>query len=264
MWWVRSVNAAAEGIGWNCTGMPLSFEGVDRRCGPCGRRAGVLRCAAGRDRALALPALIGCVVMKNTLNIVVWVSCFGCVLAWGCNRDSSKKNSANGGRGSDSAVTIVWAPDAKCKNKEVNDFVAKAMTVCAEGDYEEYRLLWSLDHQPTNRKRFMQLRDAMQKVDVKTIRRLQFRLPDGSMKGMDTPVYVLHAFVALKEEAKQRSERLKDRDLILQIVRRNDAWCFIPAAKEVKKSLLAGKSGQPAVVPPDAVPTQPAPGGGSD
>ena len=202
--------------------------------------------------------------MRNKLNIIAWVACFGCVLAWGCDRNSSKKNKANSGRGSDSAVAIVWAPDAKCKNEEVNDFVAKALTVCAEGDYEEYRLLWSLDHQPTNRKRFMQLRDAMEQVDVKTIRRLQFRLPDGSMKDLDTPIYVLHAFVALKEEAKQRSQRLKDRDLILQIVRRNNAWCFIPAAKEVKTSLLAGDSGGPPVGPPDAVPTQPAPGGGND
>ncbi len=206
--------------------------------------------------------------MRNKLNIISWVACFGCILAWGCNRDSSKKDSANGGRGSDSAVEIVWAPDAKCKNQEVNDFVAKALTVCAEGDYEEYRLLWSLDHQPTNRKRFMQLRDATEQVQVKTIRRLQFRLPDGSMKGADTPVYVLHAFVALKEEAKQRSERLQDRDLILQIVRRNNAWCFIPAAKEVKDSLLAGHSSRPLAAqpaaPPDAVPTQPAPGGGND
>ena len=206
--------------------------------------------------------------MRNKLNIITRVACLGCILAWGCDRNSSKKNSAKGGRGSDSAVEIVWAPDAKCKNPEVNDFVAKALTVCAEGDYEEYRLLWSLDHQPTNRKRFMQLRDATEAVKVKTIRRLQFRLPDGSMKGMDTPVYVLHAFVALKEEAKQRSERLKDRDLILQIVRRNNAWCFIPAAKEVKESLLAGHSSRPPTAPPaappDAVPTQPAPGGGND
>ena len=202
--------------------------------------------------------------MRNRLNIIVWVACFGCLLAWGCDRDSSKKNTANGGRSADSAVGIVWTPGAKCKNQEVNDFVAKALTVCAEGDYEEYRLLWSLDHQPTNRKRFMQLRDATEKVEVKTIRRLQFRLPDGSMKGVDTPVYVLHAFVALKEEAKQRSERLKDRDLILQIVRRNNAWCFIPAAKEVKKSLLGGDSNQPAAVTPDAVPAQPAPDSGND
>ena len=206
--------------------------------------------------------------MRNKLNIITWVACFGCILAWGCDRNSSKKNKANRGRGSDSAVKIVWAPNAKCKNEEVNDFVAKALTVCAEGDYEEYRLLWSLDHQPTNRKRFMQLRDATEQVQVKTIRRLQFRLPDGSMKGMDTPVYVLHAFVALKEEAKQRSERLDDRDLILQVVRRNNAWCFIPAAKEVKNSLLAGAAGRPPVVQPaapsDAVPTQPAPDSDND
>ncbi len=84
------------------------------------------------------------------------------------------------------------------------------------------------------------------------------------MKGLDTPVYVLHAFVTLKEEAKQRSERLKDRELILQIVRRNKAWCFIPAAKEVKNSLLAGDPGRPPAASPDAVPTQPAPGGGND
>ena len=197
--------------------------------------------------------------MRNKLNIIVWIACFVCILTWGCNRNSSKKNAANGEGDSDSAVAIVWAPGAKCRNQEVNDFVAKALTVCAEGDYEEYRLLWSLDHQPTSRRRFMQLRDATAKVEVKTVRRLQFRLPDGSMKSMDTPVYVLHAFVALKEEAKQRSERLEDRDLILQVVRRNDAWCFVPAAKEVKESLLAGHADPPPTGPLDAVPTQPAP-----
>ena len=210
--------------------------------------------------------------MRNKLIIITLVACLGCIFAWAYSGDSSKKDKANGGGGSGSAVEIVWAPGAKCRSQEVNDFVAKALTVCAEGDYEEYRLLWSLDHQPTNRKRFMQLRDATEQVQVKTIRRLQFRLPDGSMKGADPPVYVLHAFVALKEEAKQRSERLKDRDLILQIVRRNNAWCFIPAAKEVKDSLLAGHSDPPTAVPPgtplhtppDAVPSQPAPSGGND
>jgi hypothetical protein len=199
--------------------------------------------------------------IRNKLNIVALVACFGCILVCGCNRNSSKKDAAKGGSGSDSAVDINWASDAKCKNQEVNDFVSKALTVCSEGNYEEYRLLWSLDHQPTSRKRFMQLRDATERVDVKVIRRLQLRLPDGSMKEMDTPVYVLHAFVALKEEAKQRSEQLEDRDLILQVVRRNDKWCFMPAAKEVKESLLGGHASRPPVAPTEPVPTQPAPGG---
>ncbi len=202
--------------------------------------------------------------MRNKLKIIAVVAGLGCIFAWAYSGGSSKNNKPSGAGGSDSAVRIVWTPGAKCKNAEVNDFVAKALTVCAEGDYEEYRLLWSLDHQPTSRKRFMQLRDATEKVEVKTIRRLQFRLPDGSMKSLDTPVYVLHAFVALKEEAKQRSERLEDRDLILQVVRRNDAWCFIPAAKEVKESLLAGHADPPATGPPDAVPTQPAPDSEND
>ncbi len=163
-------------------------------------------------------------------------------------------------------MEIIWRATAKCKNREVNDFVAQAVAVCAGGDYDEYRLLWSYDHQPTSRKRFAQIRDAMKKVEIKTVKRLRLRLADGGLKQEDSPVYVFHAFIEMKDEAKQRSDhRIDDRDMILRIVYEHGAWRFTPAPKEVKEAILdavaASQDGSPPRAPPT---TRPIPPSGAD
>ncbi len=163
-----------------------------------------------------------------------------CLSAMSCRRDGTSATDKRG-RGGDSgpAVEIVWGSEAKCGDREVDDFVARAVSVCASGDYEEYRLLWRYDEQPTSRKRFEQLRSSMKRVRVGTVKRLRFRQPDGQLLQEPDPMYVFHAHVEMTPEAKQRSNhRIDDRDIILQIVRQDRAWRFIPAPRIVKEAVL--------------------------
>ena len=196
-------------------------------------------------------------------RLVIKLPLLCCLVAMSCRRDRDSTGDSDTARAD---VRVTWAAGARCGNDEINDFVAHALAVCARGDYDEYRLLWSYDHQPTNRKRFEQIRNAMERVEIRQVRRLRLRLPDGSIKAETQPVYVLHAFVGMSHAAKQRSEyRIEDRDLILQIVYQNDAWRFAPAQQEVKEAILGALASTEA----SARPSQPAagqsdPGPGND
>lgn len=186
-----------------------------------------------------------------------------CLVAISCRRDRDSTGDSDAAR---TDVGVTWAAGARCRNHEINDFVARALAVCARGDYGEYRLLWSRDHQPTNRKRFEQIRTAMEQVEIRQVRRLRLRLPDGSLRAETQPIYVLHAFVGMSPEAKKRSEhRIEDRELILQIVYQNDAWRFAPAPREVKEAVLSVLASTEAIdLPAHPATGQPAPGSGGE
>lgn len=202
--------------------------------------------------------------VRITVLLMFWSFC--CLLACGCNRDSAGQTASATDPADTTGVAIVWRPNAKCSNPQINEFVQKAVTVCASGDYDEYRLLWSYDHQPTSRKRFEQLRGAVRIVEIQAVKRLRLRLPDGSFLERESPEYVLHASVKMTEEAKRRSDdRLADREMILRIVQENGRWRFTPAPREVKEALLADKPGEPAATTPHRQPNQqPHPSGGVD
>lgn len=202
--------------------------------------------------------------VRITNLLIFWSSC--CLLTCGCNRRSEGQTASSADPADSTGVAIVWGSNAKCSNRQINEFVEKAVTVCASGDYDEYRLLWSYDHQPTSRKRFEQLRDAVRTVEIQTVKRLRLRLPDGSFLERESPEYVLHASVKMTEEAKRRSEdRLADREMILRIVQENGRWRFTPAPREVKEALLGDKPGEPAATTPNQQPDQPPhPAGGVD
>lgn len=184
-----------------------------------------------------------------------------CLVVISCKRDRDSTSASDAARAD---VGVTWAAGARCLNHEINDFVAHALAVCARGDYEEYRLLWSYDHQPTNRKRFEQIRAAMEQIEIRQVRRLRLRLPDGSLRAETQPIYVLHAFVSMSPEAKKRSEhRIEDRELILQIVYQNEAWRFAPAPREVKEAILGALASTEVIdLPAQPATGQPAPGPG--
>lgn len=202
--------------------------------------------------------------VRHTVSLIFWSSC--CLLTCACNRHSAGQTASSSDPADSSSPDIVWRPHAKCSNRQINEFVEKAVAVCASGDYDEYRLLWSYDHQPTSRKRFEQLRDAVRIVEIQTLKELRLRLPDGSFLERESPEYVLHASVKMTEEAKRRSDdRLADREMILRIVQENGRWRFTPAPREVKEALLADKPGEPAATTPHRQPDQqPHPSGGAD
>lgn len=160
----------------------------------------------------------------------------------GCSRGEERPAAASrptAATPASAGVEVVWGPDSQCANPSVNQFIARAVRCCAEGDYEEYRLLWAYDQEPISRKRFEQLRQAMQRVQVRTVRHLRLRAPDGKLLDEAYPVYLFHATIEMKEEAKKRSDnRLEDRELVLLLRYEECAWGFTPAPEQYKSAIL--------------------------
>ncbi len=157
-----------------------------------------------------------------------------CLLLVGCRPPAVGTSPAPAAAGS---VPVHWGPDATCRDEAVNRFVRNAVAAGAAGDYDQYRLLWGIERQPTSRKRFAQLLSAMEHLEVKTLRPVRFR-KDGILVPQDQPMYLLHAFLRIKDEAKQRSERLQDRDVVLLVVPEQEHWRFEPAPARVKQAYL--------------------------
>jgi hypothetical protein len=136
---------------------------------------------------------------------------------------------------------IQWPENVQCEDPTVVKFVRDALSCCASGDYDAYRLLWRWDHRPTSRKHFERQVQAIHRVEVKLLKQVVFLLPDERLD--DDPRYVLQAHIKIRDEFRGRGGKLEDRDLVLLIVRDGDQWRFVPAIDEVKAELLGTDDG---------------------
>jgi len=181
--------------------------------------------------------------MPSRLTILILAFC---VASGGCkDKSKSKPTSANTNTNkkvvSTPIIPVVWRPQSKCPDPEVNEFVARAVNYCAQGNYEEYRLLWRYDHQPTSRKRFKRMWEAVETVEVKLVKEILYRdANDLISPPNEYPTYVFHAFIKIKSQALENAEdQLQDRDMILLIVKANNKWHFVPAPDVVKDKMLS-------------------------
>lgn len=148
------------------------------------------------------------------------------------------------------SVRLIWGPESRCRDESLNAFISQAVRHCVDGNYEEYRLLWRYDHQPTSRRHFESVWGMVEQVEVKALKPLRFRLPNGTLD--DQEYYVFQAFITLRDEAVQLAKgRLQDRDVVLLIVRDNGAWRLVPAPAEVRDA-LAGTATEAPVLRPGA------------
>jgi len=149
--------------------------------------------------------------------------------------------------GANDTPVVVWGPDARSGDGSLDEFIERAVQHSTAGDYEEYRLLWSLDHRPTSRKRFEQIRRAIKQVTVKMVRPIRLRRPDGTLAPQEDPTYVFHSFIEMKQEAKERSNnRLRDRHLVLLIYLEEQNWRFRAAPPAIKDAILDAVAESPA------------------
>lgn len=145
-----------------------------------------------------------------------------------------------------SASKVVFGPKSKCNDATVNAFVSETVERCAAGDYDAYRLMWTIDYRPASRKRFRQLAESIEQIEVKLVKQLQIESADGAIEERDDPVYVCHVFVKINPDIQRKpGTKFEDRDLILLITRNVDSWQFEPAPDFVKDALLASAKDAP-------------------
>lgn len=69
----------------------------------------------------------------------------------------------------------------------VNEFVARAMSICGQGEYEPFRLLWSVRESPLTRGQFDEGWQAVQHIEIKALREARLVLPPGADLSLDAP-----------------------------------------------------------------------------
>jgi hypothetical protein len=67
----------------------------------------------------------------------------------------------------------------------VNEFVARAMSICGQGEYEPFRLLWSVRETPLTRGQFDEGWQAVQHIEIKALREARLVLPPGADAAAD-------------------------------------------------------------------------------
>ncbi|MCP4590948.1 MAG: hypothetical protein GY842_09390 [bacterium] len=106
---------------------------------------------------------------------------------------------------------IDFPREVQADAPEVNRFVREVVETCAGGDYESFRLLWSVHENPFPRAEFERGWKALRKVRVLALDK--YKTPEGEY------LYSIHARVELDQE-------LPDpvREVVLLVVQENGQW----------------------------------------
>lgn len=121
--------------------------------------------------------------------------------------------------------SIDFPPAVQSDDPEVNRFVRKITETCVGGDYENFRLLWSVHEAPFPRREFERGWKALKKVRVLALEKM--KTPDGEY------LYSIHARVELDESVPEPA-----REVVLLIVRENDQWRLAQAPAHHREKVL--------------------------
>lgn len=175
------------------------------------------------------------------------------IVAPACRRDEPEKTSPTS---SDAVKTkqadlLVFPSELRVADSTVNEFVTKAMTVCAAGEYEAFRLLWSVREDPLPRGEFEEGWQAVQTINVRALEKVM--LDAGPNAGRNEPeeVYVLLVEVALDSEHKA-GQKKPLRQVVLMLTREHQQWRLAQAPKPMRewvKSKIVASPGESAPTP---------------
>lgn len=157
---------------------------------------------------------------------------------------------------------LVFPDELRVEDTAINDFVTQAMEACAAGDYEAFRLLWSVRDDPLPRAEFEQGWKAVETIRIRALEKVMLA-PDPDSGRSDTQaVYTLYAHVELDPTLQSHGVETQ-REVILMMVRERDEWRLARAPKAMRtwiRERHAAKGGDTALEGKDA----PAPVNSSD
>jgi len=140
---------------------------------------------------------------------------------------------------------LIFPDELRVADETVNDFVAKAMSICAAGEYGAFRLLWSVRGDPLPREEFEQGWQAVQNIKVRALEKVMLDADPSAGRAESESVYALLVDVSLDPE--QRAGQKKPRrEVVLMLIREHEQWRLAQAPKPmrewVKKKLAEASS----------------------
>ena len=174
-----------------------------------------------------------------------------------CRRDEPEKTTA-AASSSDAAKSqrpnlLIFPDELRVADSTVNEYVAKAMTTCAAGDYEAFRLLWSARETPLPREEFEQGWQAVQNIHVRALEKVMLDADPSAGRTEPEMVYALLIEVAL-DPAQKVGQKESHRLVVLMLTREHEQWRLATAPKPMrewvkKKIAEASVDSAPSTIP---------------
>ncbi len=120
-------------------------------------------------------------------------------------------------------------------DQSVNTFVSRAMAVCASGDYDAFRLLWSVRYDPLPRDEFELGWQAVEAIRVRALEQvlLQTGVTQGGNDDQGETAYVVLADVVF-DPNHPAGRRESQRRVVLMMTREQDQWRLARAPEPVR------------------------------
>ena len=184
------------------------------------------------------------------LRLVTAICLLVATLAVACRRDEPEKTSAaassSNAAKSKQPDLLIFPDQLRVADATVNHFVTKAMTICAAGEYEAFRLLWSVREDPLPREEFEQGWQAVQTIRVRALEKVFLDADPNGGRTEPEAVYALLAEVSL-DPTQKAGQKEPQRNVVLMLTREQDAWQLARAPKPMRdwvKNKIAAASGE--------------------
>ncbi len=154
-----------------------------------------------------------------------------------CRRDESGDQAAESVTDpiaeSQPAHLLVFPDSLYVEDASVNAFLRRAMGVCARGEYEAFRLLWSAREDPLTRADFETGWQAVQEIRIRALEHVMLAAETGDDDAKNSSAYAVFAEVQL-DPSLPAGQRESHREVVLLIVREHDEWRLGDAPKPVR------------------------------
>jgi hypothetical protein len=156
------------------------------------------------------------------------------------------------------AELLEFPKEMLVSDTSVNDFVTKAMIVCATGDYEAFRLLWTARENPLPREEFEQGWNAVERIEVRALQEARLEADPAAGRETHQTVYVLLVDVSL--DASQRAGQKEPlRHVVLMLTRENGEWRLARPPKAMREWVKKKAAPEPSMSDTRVAPVQRAP-----
>lgn len=162
-----------------------------------------------------------------------------CLLAGGCEPDSSANENADQ-PAQPAFDALVFPGTLRAAEPAVNEVIEKSMHACLEGNYDGFRLLWSVEVEPISRALFLKSFQFVQKIEIKALA----EDPDPDRLGYAVYAEITFEVANLPADHPLRQEPI--RPIVLLVIEEGDTWRLATAPGAVQKWMkqqVAGEAG---------------------
>jgi len=120
---------------------------------------------------------------------------------------------------------VVFPRGTLTGEPSLNKFIERALSVCADGDYDGFRRLFGTAYRPPDQADFEERWHGVQGIEIRSV----------DLGKEDPPEYYVHALIRLREPDRKGRRKL---DAVVRVFREGEAWRLGEAPKEVVERIL--------------------------